>query len=185
MSKYPNLSKVLTELIVLNYEDLKSNLTKDKKISNLSNDDKIRLSKWGHQLLILRLYTDLMTLNEDYYLTKENYLENKTLEKELYSKIDPSIRLKLKNKGLSLIQNIYSGYDSEYKEINANNNRLLSVQLAVNTKTLLKLPNNKGYSLSKLNALTDDVYEISGFASLDLIKLEEELNKCINKLRVV
>src|SRR5690348_12537646 len=118
------------------------------------------------------MYTNLIKLSEQDFPTLESYLDKKVLEKELYTKIDPSIRIKTRNRGLSLIQNIYSGYDSEYKAKDAKNNDLLSVQLAVNTKTLLKVPNNKLYSLSALNTLTDDSYELKNIKGLNVLLLE-------------
>jgi hypothetical protein len=133
----------------------------------------------------LRKYVDLLSLPVESYPTKEIFLDTKVLEKELYSRLDPSIREKLKNKGISIIQNIYTGYDSEYKAIDAKNNELLSVQLAVNTKTLLKLPNNKAYSITKLNTLTGEVYDVSYSIYLDAQLLEKEINKCIKRIRLL
>src|SRR5690242_20379261 len=103
--------------------------------------------------------------------------------KELYSKIDPSIRVKLQKKGLSLIQNIYSGYDTEYVNKDSLNNKLLSVQLAVNTQTLMKIPLSSPYNISKVNTLSGTVYDVNGCNILNINHLETSLNNLIKDIR--
>src|SRR4051794_12075862 len=83
------------------------------------------------------------------------------LIKNIFNRIDPSIRIKLQKRGISVIQNIYTGFDTEYKNKDAMFNELISVQLAVNTKTLLKVPKYSEYELSTLDTLTGDVYKLN------------------------
>ena len=172
--KYPYLSKALDELW------LKDN--KGKKLE-AANKDKLILSKWSYQLLLVRLYKDLVNLKHEDFNSEDEFLDKKMLEKELYSKIDPSIRVKLQNRGLCLIQNIYSGYDSEYVNKDPLNNKLLSVQLAVNTQTLLKIPIIKPYNISKVNTLTGSVYNVKGSSVLNISQLETEINILIKDIR--
>jgi len=174
--KYPYLSKALDELW------LKDN--KGKKLE-AANKDKLILSKWSYQLLLVRLYKDLVNLKHEDFNSEDEFLDKKMLEKELYSKIDPSIRVKLQNRGLCLIQNIYSGYDSEYVNKDPLNNKLLSVQLAVNTQTLLKIPIIKPYNISKVNTLTGSVYNVKGSSVLNISQLETEINILIKDIRNV
>lgn len=62
------------------------------------------------------------------------------LNRELYGKIDPSLRNKIQKRGITIFQNIYTGFDTEYQNKDTKTNRLLSVQLAVNTHTFIKIP---------------------------------------------
>jgi hypothetical protein len=61
---------------------------------------------------------------------------------KLLGLLDPFIRLKIQKRGIVTIQNTYVGFDTEYESINATTNKLLSVQLAVSTKTMVKIPKN-------------------------------------------
>src|ERR1700712_968926 len=82
------------------------------------------------------------------YLLKPNkrYLDTeadiKTIKLMTTRMINPVIKDKLSNRGISLIFNTYSGYDSEYELISSLNktNELLSIQLAVNTGMYIKVP---------------------------------------------
>lgn len=59
-------------------------------------------------------------------------------------------------------------------------NKLISVQLAVTTKILLKLPRYTDYKLSKLNPIDSISYEISKSGRLNKILLEETINNHLN-----
>lgn len=63
--------------------------------------------------------------------------------KELSRRLDSNIRFKLRKQGLTVSQNIYTGFDTEYAsstQIPVPLNKILSAQLAVTTRTRLKLP---------------------------------------------
>lgn len=62
------------------------------------------------------------------------------LANELYSKLEPSLRAQIQKRGVSIIQNTYTGFDTEYCNLTSTTNKLLSAQLAVNSKTILKIP---------------------------------------------
>jgi len=62
-------------------------------------------------------------------------------------------------------------------------NKLISVQLAVTTKILLKLPRYTDYKLSKLNPIDSISYEISKSGRLNKILLEETINNHLNLIR--
>lgn len=70
--------------------------------------------------------------------------------KLLFSRLDPSIRHFLRRPGISIFQNTYSGFDSEFTNKDIGSNQLVSVQLAVSTKTYLKLPRVRSYQLASL-----------------------------------
>src|SRR6266516_2277539 len=101
------------------------------------------------------------------------------LTKNIFSRIDPSIRIKLQKRGISVIQNIYTGFDTEYKCIKPGYNDLISVQLAVNTKNLLKIPKYSEYELSTLDTLTGEVYKLNKDSEyFNFSMVEKSLNRC-------
>src|SRR5947209_1469094 len=115
------------------------------------------------------------------------FSDYQTLSKEVYSKLDSSIRTKLQKKGITIIQNIYTGFDTEFKNIDLKYNELLSVQLALNTKILLKLPIvDEDYYFSSVETLTGKVFPIN--CTSEKVKYEdilEEINISIKEIRML
>jgi len=109
----------------------------------------------------------------------------KVLSQSIFDKIDPSVRVKLQKRGISIIQNIYTGFDTEYKNINSRYNDLISVQLAVNTKTLLRLPKYSEYVLSSLDTLSGKEYKVHYGEGFDGTLVQNSLNKSINEIRLL
>jgi hypothetical protein len=81
-----------------------------------------------------------------------------TQSNELSVKLDPSIRIRIPKKGLSIIENIYTGFDTEYENVDNLRNKLLSVQLSVNTRTLVRFPLNDNFNLEEIGVLTGELY---------------------------
>jgi len=130
---------------------------------------------------------ELDRLEQDVENESDVKADIKNLTKTIFSKLDPSLRNKLQKKGISIIQNIYTGFDTEYKNIDTKHNKLISVQLAVNTKTLLKIPKYRKYELSSLDTLTNKEYkqEITGSKEFNYSMVEKSLNKSINEIRLL
>ena len=101
----------------------------------------------------------------------------------LHAGIDPSLRSHLSKRGVSIMQNIYTGFDTEYKNIDIKWNKLLSVQLAVNTRTALKLPLIEDYKLSSLEASTGERYAIKLGSYLNSSLILDYINKSIKYIR--
>lgn len=114
---------------------------------------------------------------------KELLEDYKVMSREIKVKLDPSIRQKLQREGLTIIQNIYTGFDTEYKNIDLKFNEILTVQLAVSTKTMLKLPLINEYKISSLETLSGKAYPLKLNALIDGGFLLRELNKNIDRLR--
>lgn len=68
--------------------------------------------------------------------------EYKNVYNKLLGMLDPFIRLKIQKRGIVTLQNSYVGFDTEYESVDTTTNKLLSVQLAVSTKTMVKIPKN-------------------------------------------
>lgn len=109
----------------------------------------------------------------------------KVLCNEKKNTLDSYIRLALAKGGLSINQNIYTGFDTEYVYESGNRNRLLSAQLAVCSRLVVKLPNLKDfYRLSGVNTVTNEVYNLNQVnPCIDLDYVNEVLNSRIQFLR--
>lgn len=143
--------------------------------------------KWLFNLLILNLYYISLSFSDG----SDNDLEVdfKVLADQLYSKLDSSIRKKLQKRGISVIQNVYTGFDTEYVNKDKKFNNLLSVQLAVNTDILLKVPFRNGYEIHQVNPKTNEEYaydyDLNDYAIFDYNKVNNSIDYLIKKIRVL
>lgn len=118
-----------------------------------------------------------------YLVDKSSDFEN--LGKKLLQTLDPSIREKLQKRGISVIQNVYTGFDTEYhlKSEEKYLNHLLSVQLAVNTRLIVKLPKYTDFKLAYVHPLTSEVLPVAKNPKLSTI--ESSINLCIKTIRTL
>lgn len=140
------------------------NINKASFVSNNVPEGYVEVLKWSYNLFTLHLLL-LSIYLANYIIEIENpdlFNDLKTFEKDLSGSLDTSIRLKLRKRGISFIQNIYCGFDTEYKNIDAIHNNLLSAQLAVNTQTLLKIPLSEEYNFGVVNSITGEITPESG-----------------------
>ena len=86
------------------------------------------------------------------------YTDYINMSKELLHKLDPSIRTKLSKRGISISHNIYTGFDTEYSNINSVSNKLLSIQLSVSSRTLVQFPFVKEFDYNEIEILTGKEY---------------------------
>lgn len=110
----------------------------------------------------------------------------KELIRIIMSKIEPSIKHKLRKGGVSIIHNTYTGYDSEYQNKDLKYNELLTVQLAVNTRIMLKIPMVKDYDFSKIDTLSGKMYKVSvnyDSTSIDYTHILSSINNLVNNIR--
>lgn len=70
--------------------------------------------------------------------------------------------MQIQKRGVTVIENTYSAFDTEYELLNArkNLNKLLSVQTAVQARTLVKVPLYKEYDISYVHPLTSEMSSI-------------------------
>jgi len=119
------------------------------------------------------------------------------LRDKIYSTLDPYIRVQIQKRGITIIHNTYTGFDTEYvmKDEKKCLNRLLSVQTAIQSRTLLKLPMNKKYNISYVHPLTSEIttyyepknLEWGGKKSVvkEMNVLNESLKTCVGLIRLV
>ena len=179
----------------LNHTDLKKFPVISTIIGNFTDKEKYITGnkvtesyKWLYNLIMMSLYELSIKKLNKIKDGKNTDLEAdyESLSYNLFSKLDPSLRSKLQKKGISIIQNIYTGFDTEYKRVDSKFNKLISVQLAVNTKTLLKIPKYSEYELSSLHALTNESYKLNkNEKDFNFEMLENSLKKCIKEIRSI
>lgn len=85
----------------------------------------------------------------------------KTYASKLYGNISPSIRESIRQRGVTISRNIYCGFDTEYKNVDMKENKILSAQWAVNSKLILTLPYLCDYDLSGMNTHSSEIYPIN------------------------
>lgn len=148
-----NIVNIPVVFRLLNHLGLDNNSYKKQY---LSRSDKEK----GFSLLVNVLYYNLLQLIMLFIVVKieswlkEEFIKNpnaryldveadiKTLRLMITRMLNPVIKDKLSNRGLSIALNTYAGYDSEYELSSSldKTNELLSVQLAVNTGLYVKVP---------------------------------------------
>lgn len=80
------------------------------------------------------------------------------LSMKVYNLLDPAIRVKLHKKGMSISQNVYTGLDTEYKNVSELENKLISVQLAINSKSYLRIPRLTPFKFASVNTLSGKIF---------------------------
>ena len=195
---YPILSNY--SKLFLNKEGKKL-LNKDKKL--LSLDNKIDLGKWSYNLIMIELLyilevglkktsLGLELLDKTGVYSGEESLnlsdlieEYKVLIRVVMSKIEPSIKHKIQKGGITVIHNTYTGFDTEYQNIDLKYNELLSVQLAINNKISLKIPMVKDYDFSNVDTLSGKIYpiKVDYKGLIDYKKIGFMINEGIKSIR--
>jgi hypothetical protein len=108
---------------------------------------------------------------------------------EIYDKVDPSIKYHLTRKGVTVVQNIYTGFDTEYFLVEddirmTKRNKLISVQLSVNTRSYLKIPLNTDYVVGSINTLTSEAFITPRSKDFNYKTFEDCVNECIKDIRI-
>jgi len=144
---------------------------------------------WIYNLLLITLYlVCIETLHSTEVYTANAYvlLELLVKEEELYIRLYPTIRQYIQKKGIRIIKFTYIGSDIESTKQDTEHNRLISAQLAVTTKTFVKIPGIRGYTISKIDESTNKLKALSNSSTiLNYTKRETSLNLCIDKIRTL
>jgi hypothetical protein len=75
------------------------------------------------------------------------------------STLDPYLKTQIQKRGVTCIQNLYTGFDTEYELRNPLKflNKLVSVQVAIQTRTLIKIPLYNLQNISYIHPLTSEI----------------------------
>lgn len=142
--------------------------------------------KWWCNLIFFNLYaicvqTELDLKDQSKYLDKISDFDN--LGRRIYTLLDPSIRSIIQKRGISIIQNVYTAFDTEYHLLDESKqlNHLLSVQLASNTRLLVRLPAYNDFKMSYVHPLNSMVFPKHESPKLKIV--ESSINRCVKFIR--
>ena len=81
------------------------------------------------------------------------------LKDKLHSRLDQFVKSQIGNRGIGIVQNTYTGFDTEYESVknSDNKNLLLSVQTAVQRRTILKVPCVDPYDIGYVHPITSEI----------------------------
>jgi hypothetical protein len=147
--------------------------------------------KWLFNLIILNLYLlclySIQTIGENISPEEIDLLYDlKLQEKLLLSKIDPSIRHHLRKVGISITQNSYSGFDTEFKNSSLTKNTLVSAQLAITSKITVKVPKQSSYTFSTVDVELNKLYKLKAISEVfNYPKIEASIQWSIQTIRQI
>ena len=99
--------------------------------------------------------------------------------------MDPSIRKSLQKQGVSLIQNLETGFDTEYVNKDMLTNKIISVQIAQHLQCYLKLPLPSRYKLCKINPVTEAKYPVKITKSFNFGLIETIIANHVEWIRLI
>jgi hypothetical protein len=120
--------------------------------------------KWINSLILISLYKILLVQCDDptglnnEVESSDTQVDLMELMSKIYKFLDPSLRRYIQKRGVTIIKNVYSGFDTEYKNKDEKLNNLISVQIATSTKIIIKLPLLSSYKLSIIDAQTNKIH---------------------------
>jgi hypothetical protein len=83
-------------------------------------------------------------------------------KRKLYSRLDQYLKVQVQNKGITIIKNTYTGFDTEFEEdkCTTNKNKLLSVQTYVKRRVIMNLAHIEPFYISYIHPITSAVSEV-------------------------
>lgn len=146
--------------------------------------------KWINNLVLINLYLLCLSTrsqNQDVLEGLEGLedLEDlKVLEQDIYTMLDPSIRHHIQKLGISLKENTYIGFDTEFIKKDLELNEMVSAQLAVTTKTYVVIHKTNAYCISHIDETSNRVVK-QQTSSIDLNykKIEMSIQQVITAIR--
>ena len=160
----------------------------------ISGRESMESYKWLYNIVLLNLYIFCLETQQNKEFVRLENVENvdkftdlKSLGRELFGRLDPSIRHHLQKRGVSLKENIYIGFDTEFNKSEVENeNVLISAQLAVSTKTYLLIPLNPSYQISALDENTNKLTKLKKSSTVfNYSKIEMSIQICIAEIRKI
>lgn len=176
LTKFPIVADLLQPFLQGSESEVKPYITGNKTMETY---------KWIYNIIILILYlTCLESIGGTNSIESDELIELKCLEKDLYGRLDPSIRCYIQKKGINIKQNTYIGFDTEFTKKDLEFNTLVSAQLAVTTKTYVKIPTSKGYQMSQLDENSNSLIPVNTSSTvLNYTKIENSIKMFIAEVR--
>ena len=146
--------------------------------------------KWIYNIIILTLYyfalDTIQRSSKDLEVEVDLITDLKTKERILFSRIDTSIRHHLSKHGLSISQNTYVGFDTEFNKEDIAHNTLISAQLAVTSRVSIKIPRNPRYQISTLDVDKNKLHRLKQSSEIfNYSKVESTIQTLIERIKRV
>lgn len=109
--------------------------------------------------LIMKTLKDSINTPVDCEGYHDTLVDLESLQVTIVSFLDPYLRFQVQKRGITVIQNTYTGFDTEYELTDPVKclNKLVSVQRAVQGRMLIKVPLYRTYDISYIHPLTSDI----------------------------
>ena len=153
-------------------------------IGELDEVESLEVYKWLYNFVILTLYTFCLESLELNCENVELVEDLRGLIKELYARLDTSIRYHIQKRGVSVKENTYVGFDTEFTKKDNYLNTMVSAQLAVTTKTYVQIPKYNCYKISMIDEKTNKLIKTGKTSpNLNYQKIEISIQNCIREIR--
>jgi hypothetical protein len=175
LTKFPVFAEILPYFIVEDEEG------EDSFVNGVNTMESY---KWVYNFIILNLYYFCIESLITFEVENDVYTDLKNKERELFSKLDPSIRLFLIKKGISVKDYVNIGFDTEFTKSGFERNRIVSSQLAISTKTYMLIPRCESYKLSRVDEVSNKLTFLPKSSSnFNYSKIETSIQNCVGKIR--
>lgn len=143
--------------------------------------------KWIINQLLFDLYYVSLLLRGKVYGRSDLAADLRVLSEKLHDLLEPSIRLFVQRRGVSVTQHIIAALDTEYVNQDEKTNKLVSIQLAGRTVSYLRIPLIEPWDYYTIHTLTGKRYEIKnqGKASFDYTKVGVNINSILDAVRAL
>lgn len=177
------------------FSDLITHFAPKDRIEYISGECAHISFNWLYNIIYLSIFSSLIFFEKSHGLdtlsetplnekpADDIYYDLIEMRKCVHQKLDPSVRKALQKRGVSLIQNIQCGFDTEYVNLNLKINKLLSTQLAQTVQPYLKLPIFENYELGYINPLTEVKSPVKRTKSFDFDLVEKIINNHVQQNR--
>ena len=151
----------------------------------IDGDMSMESYKWLYNIIILSLY--LLTLESKIICTEEStQYKLKILEGNLFSRLDSSIKHHLVKRGIGISNNCYISLDTEFKNESNIINKLVSTQLALASRSVVKIPKFPRYTISVLDVESNKLHRLNKDSRVfNYNKVEASIQELIYKIRIV
>jgi hypothetical protein len=131
----------------------------EKTLRNLKVSNEQQIHLWGK-----------IVTSEQFDCTHETLAESELeliadlefCKKQIHSRLDQYLKVQIQKRGWTIIQNTYTGFDTEYELLNDKKflNKLVSAQIAMQSRTLIKIPLYLPFDISYVHPLTSEISNI-------------------------
>jgi hypothetical protein len=178
--------------------------------SRLTLREKRVLVGWLHTLFSLNMYTLILGVlhrlgvgqskskllevlessnlsGSEKELVHDLILDLQTLSFKFYGGINASVREAIRQGGLTVTENTYCGFDTEYQNEEMGVNKILSAQWAVNSRIILTMPFLTDYELSNQNTQSGEAYRLNPMwfkqGKMNFFALQSSIRGYIREIR--